>query len=269
MAAVKTVNGLALASMKTRNGLAAASVKTILGVDSAAGGGSPFGGLVSTANLVDWWPLNEASGNRAGVHAGLTLTDNNTVGSNTGNGGGTAADFEWDNGAEFLERASEAALQFGNFDWEIVLSLYLESKANPMCPISKYDVALTTQHEVYTDWTTSTDRFRLLVSHDGAAENSVSANTFGAPSTGAWYMLSYRHDSVNDLIGIAVNAGTVDTAAHVSALTPGAAPFRIGSWKHSSQRSWDGRIQRVGFWKRLLTSGERTALYNSGAGLDY
>jgi hypothetical protein len=32
-----------------------------------------------TVSLVEWWALNEDSGTRVGVHAGLNLTDNNTV----------------------------------------------------------------------------------------------------------------------------------------------------------------------------------------------
>jgi hypothetical protein len=43
---------------------------------------------------------------------------------------------------------------------------------------------------------------------------------------------------------------------------------RIGS-DPSGTRYLDGRVDNVGFWKRVLTAQDRTDLYNSGKGLDY
>ena len=36
-----------------------------------------------------------------------------------------------------------------------------------------------------------------------------------------------------------------------------------------ASRYWDGLIDEVGFWKRILTAQEKTNLYNAGAGLAY
>ena len=47
-------------------------------------------------------------------------------------------------------------------------------------------------------------------------------------------------------------------------------PFAIGVWTGAfPSGNMDGLIDEVGFWKRTLTSGERTQLYNSGNGLAY
>lgn len=50
---------------------------------SAVGIADTNGSAVPTT-LVEWWRLDELSGNRVGEHAGLTLTDNNTVLTTTG-----------------------------------------------------------------------------------------------------------------------------------------------------------------------------------------
>ncbi len=46
------------------------------------------------------------------------------------------------------------------------------------------------------------------------------------------------------------------------------AAFVLGAAGDTSQRM-DGLIDEVGVWRRILTSGERTWLYNSGAGRSY
>jgi hypothetical protein len=90
-----------------------------------------------------------------------------------------------------------------------------------------------------------------------------------APSTATWYHLVVWYDSVNNQIGIAVNDGTPVTAALTSVAPPaGGGEFQLGA---SSDQGfyWDGLIDQAGFWKRLLTSQERTDLYNGGNGLSY
>ena len=48
----------------------------------------------------------------------------------------------------------------------------------------------------------------------------------------------------------------------------GVADFRIGASPDESVYM-DGRIDEVGFWKRILTAGEKTELYQSGFGNQY
>jgi hypothetical protein len=59
--------------------------------------------------MVDMWELDEASGNAVGAHAGIILTDVNTVGAGTC-GGHAARDFERNNAAECFTTADSAPL---------------------------------------------------------------------------------------------------------------------------------------------------------------
>ena len=92
--------------------------------------------------------------------------------------------------------------------------------------------------------------------------------TFGAASMDTWYLVFAWHDATADTINIQVNDGGVDSLA-----TGGNAPanrsglFCIGTEYGSGK--FNGLIDQVGFWKRTLSSIERTRLYNDGNGLAY
>jgi hypothetical protein len=46
-------------------------------------------------------------------------------------------------------------------------------------------------------------------------------------------------------------------------------PFDLGANSAAGGLHWDGALDEWGFWARTLTSDERAALYNGGAGLAY
>jgi hypothetical protein len=233
-------------------------------VMAAQAGSSLFTGLV------EYWNFDEASGNRAGAHAGLTLTDNNSVGSATGVGGvGIAAQFN-NASSHFLQRASQASLQTGNINWALNVWVYLDSKSQSIAIGNKG--SSNTVREWFLQYVQGTDRFRFLV-YDGAGNltKNVSADAFGSPALNTWHMLTAQHNAVFNTASIHVNAATTD------ALSPGGGaagtntgPFTIGASVTPTFQYWDGRIAYVGFWKdRLLDAAARTQLYNAGAAVPY
>jgi len=91
-----------------------------------------------------------------------------------------------------------------------------------------------------------------------------SGNTF---SVGSWYHIIATYDgSETNLYVDNVNEGTDSTATFASNdfdLVFGEFYASYGS------RFWDGKIDEAQIWNRVLTSDERTALYNSASGLKY
>ena len=85
-------------------------------------------------------------------------------------------------------------------------------------------------------------------------------------SSNTWYYVVAWHDSVGNQVGISVNDSVPDTAAFTFGSFDDVGTFAIGK---ESVNYFGGTIDEVGFWKRTLTSGERTQLYNAGAGLAY
>jgi hypothetical protein len=234
---------------------------------AVAPGGGPFGGLVSVTDLVEFWRLDEASGTRVGIHAGLDLTDNNTVTSNPGIGGvGTAAQFTSPN-QEALTRADESALSTGNIDFTWIGWVYFTSLVAGGTWIAKADSNSAAATEFRLFYNNNTLQMRWDVS-DASTFGSVSATLPSPPSTGTWYFVVVEHDSVNNLITIQINNGTVYSASWSNGCWDSTKPLRFGSWRPTNQFH-DGRMQWTSFWKRILTAGEKTIHYNSGSGLDY
>jgi concanavalin A-like lectin/glucanase superfamily protein len=225
-------------------------------------------------NLISYWKLDEASGDALDAHGTNDLTETSgTIASATGKIG-NARDFESAD-TEYFEIADNADLSTGDIDFTIAAWVNLESLTNGTIA-SKYETVGNQREYLFfynaNDHVTN-NRFSFAVSSDGtgAALVTIDANNFGAPSTGTWYHVVAWHDSVSNQIGISVNAGTPDTASHSAGVFNSTTPFRLGAIFAGGGQFYqlDGLLDEVGFWKRVLTSQERTDLYNGGSGLSY
>ncbi|MBI2314953.1 hypothetical protein HYU93_02745 [Candidatus Daviesbacteria bacterium] len=218
-------------------------------------------------NLNAFWKLDEASGTRSDPVGSNNLTDNNTVTQTTGKIG-NAGQFTAAN-SEYLSVADNANLRTGDIDFTISGWFYKDSSPTTILrAVGKYNTTGNLR-EYMIDWSgSSVNRFRFIVSSDGITPVSVTANSLGAPSNSTWYFIVAWHDAAANTINIQVNNGTVDSAAHTTGIFTGAAPFTVGATGVPGEY-WDGRIDAVGLWKRVLSSSERTVLYNSGNGVEY
>lgn len=223
--------------------------------------------MALTDNLISYWKLDEVSGTRIDsvVASANDLTDNNTVtqavGKLTNAGQFTSAN------SEYLSRASNSLLQAGDIDFTIQAWVYGDTFISVPMLVTKDNDATNREYALFYD--TSAARFAFGVYTSGGTLRQVTATAFGAASINTWYHLIAWHDAAADTVNIAVNDTTPASAATTAALqAAGAAEFRISS-RQRDARYWNGRIDAVGFWKRVLTSGERTQLYNAGNGFEY
>lgn len=218
--------------------------------------------------LVGWWELSEASGTRADSTANnLDLTDNATVTQAVGVGGvGNAAQFTAAN-SEYLSRASEASLVMGDTDFTVAAWVYLDSKSADMYAVQK--AGNDGIYEYVIDYNQSTDRFRFWAYTATPTEQPiVSANDFGAVSTGTWYLVIAWNNQTGDTVNICVNNGTVTSAAKGSnVFITSTKIFQIGAAVGAGY--FNGRIAKAGLWTKVLSADERTELYNAGAGATY
>lgn len=214
------------------------------------------------------WNLDEASGTRADSVGSSDLTDNNTVGSASGKFG-NAADFE-DGSSEYLSRADNAALSMGDVDFVLRCWVQLESKTDIRSLICKWDTGAN-QREYFLIYRQADDRFELSISASGGGTDaSVQASNFGSPSTATWYLIHAWHDSVNNQIGIAVNAGTANTASYSGGVLNGTSDFCLGSLTPSGALFHDGLLDDVVVLKGyILDATERTEDYNGGTGVAF
>jgi hypothetical protein len=210
-------------------------------------------------NLVAHWQLEEASSTRFDSHGSNHLTDNNTVGQAAGKLG-NAASFVASN-EESLSIADNAALSMADIDFTIAGWVYFDML--DFCGVAgKWEAGPQLEYLVYYDGS----NLRFCVSANGSTPTSI-ANSQTISAT-TWYFFVGWHDSVANTINISVNNNTPASLSHSTGVFDGTAPFELG--RNDEGASWlNGRLDSVSIWKRVLTSAERTQLYNSGNGLDY
>lgn len=215
----------------------------------------PYRFATSTLNngIVSYWKMDEASGTRidAVTATGNDLSDNNTVTSNTGIIS-NAGQFTRAN-SEYLSHIDNASLSVNGTDFTVAVWVYMDTEPADNAIISKWGAG-GNEYQMY--YSQALDRFRF------ATTATVTANNFGAVTTGTWYLIIGWNTSTAAFIS--VNNTTADSvvAGYPAA---GTSDFLMGNIG-GSFNYWNGRLDEVGFWKRVLTADERTELYNSGAG---
>lgn len=181
---------------------------------------------------------------------------------------GMAADFEAGT-SKYLSRADNASISTGDIDFTWAGWVQFESAPGAADSRTVLGKWAANQQEYILNWEQSDDRFHFYVSNDGSAAVTVAADTFGAPTTATWYFIACWHDSVNNVIGISVNGGAADTAAHTTGVRDGTAALEFGRNGVSTASFHDGLEQCWGFWKSALSTDQITTVYNGGVPLAY
>jgi len=225
--------------------------------------------MALTDNLVSVWELKEASGNALDSFGSNTLTETSgTIAAASGKILG-ARDFEA-NDTEWFAAGSNTILRPGDADFTISAWVNVESLTTGRSIAGKY---LTTgdQREYRLHAGSNGFRNTLRFSVSAAGTSTITTQDWsGTATTATWYFVVAWHDAANNQIGISVNNGSAETTAHSTGVFQGTGTFAIGAEDGSGGNApYDGLIEQVAFWNRVLTSGERTTLYNSGAGLAY
>jgi hypothetical protein len=216
-----------------------------------------------TDNLISYWKLDEASGNALDAHGSNTLTETSgTIDAGTGKING-ARDFEAGD-SEYFSIADNADLSVGDEDFTITAWINPESNHDGVV-VSKYGASGAFSYRIQT--VNVGTNIAARVSGNGTSSTLITATDFGTYSTGTWYFVVLWHDAAANQLGISVN-DVATTASYSSGIFDSTADFRIGALGNATL-FFDGLIDEVGFWKRVLTSGERTQLYNAGSGLAY
>lgn len=233
------------------------------------GVGSSVAASTLLTSLVSWWSLDEASGSRADSHGSNTLTDNNTVTQATGKVS-NAGQFTYAN-SEWLSKATPTGVNGGNTDWTIQAWVYADSFSGgsdkfPGIVILGGAGLLGAGDNDYLLVHDNGDTFEFF-SSNGSSFSLVSATNFGAASTATWYHIIAWHDSAVGSLNIKINDGTTDTNSSINTPSHQASADNLQIGRYDVH--WDGRIDEVAFWSRVLTASEITELYNSGSGIAY
>lgn len=239
-----------------------------------SGGGAAALGLKT--NLIAWWELDEASGNRADSHTNaLTLTDVNTVTSNTGVGGvGTAALFASPN-TEYLFRADGTEISMGDLDFTIAGWFYLTADPGADAWVFCKGPAVSLPTVAYGLVFNNTNNLMRFSVGNGTTSGSITATTVGTPADATWYFFCAQHDSVANTIHLQINTTAQTPVSYAGGSYDEGEILTLGRQGALAVNYWHGRMAKIAIWKSaagaggVLSAAQITALYNGGAGLSY
>jgi hypothetical protein len=220
-------------------------------------------------SLVAVWELEEASSGRNDSFGDNVLSSANGTSRSAGKVG-FAADFERSS-SQFLLADNSVPLQMGDIDFTIAAWVKLESKAGSMSIVAK-DVNSPANSRDYTlDFDFASLMFRFYINGGGAADLIVSSADVFDPALATWFFLVAWHNAAADTLNLQINDGTPNSHTTNGAVPQTSnAPFYVGARAYFGfEDFFDGLIDQVMVWKRVLTSDERTALYNGGNGVSY
>jgi len=208
-----------------------------------------------TTGLVSYWKLDEASGTRVDSVGTNHLTPTNAPVGAPGKIG-NACDFEADS-LQYVSHADPTPL--GDEDFTYTIWFKREALLRQVVLIGK-DVAATRAYwlEISAGGT--------CTFYFGAAAVSLFF-AFDGNNTN-WNFLVIWHNATANTLNGQINNGAVNSVGTGGVFpTPTVSAVRIGAREYPGFEDYfDGLIDEVGLWRRVLPAQERTDLWNGGAG---
>jgi hypothetical protein len=213
--------------------------------------------------LIHYWSMDETSGNRVDSVGDLDLAPINSPGYTAGKVG-NACDMEADS-TQYLDAGTTLDLR-GTFS----LVLWFKEES----------VASAYAHTIFTTGGSSgggglvlaiqTNHVVMAVLHKGDDTTNVWLDGFSA-DIGNWVLVAVTHNADSKAlvlyIGSGGSCGVADSDTYAFTSTTPVVNVQIGNG--TGWETWDGLIDEVGLWSRILTADEITWLYNSGSGRSY
>ena len=217
-------------------------------------------------NLVAWWSLDEASGNRADSHtSSYTLTQTGAVGSTTGKVGNAATGFSSSN---YLSNSNSAFNPSGSF--YVAGWVRFTNVTTSQTVIGKY--ATTTNNRGWLVYLGGSDsKMVLQVSSNGAAATVAAVASTSTITANTWTFVEAYYNHAASQIGIAVNGEAFSTVSFTGPIFASTAPLICGLINTSSPTliATTGSFDEILIMSRVPTSAERAELYAAGAGISY
>lgn len=210
-----------------------------------------------------YFELNEVSGNRTDIHAATVFTPTTSLGSAAGVIG-LATESSTTN-----EKLVQNPINGGwlGLDSSRTISLWVRpgfSGANRYA----FNAAGGTTGDTWGVATTAAGEIQFWLRSTGSPYYIAETSGLGATS-GQWYHILGEWDEPNHIVRVTVdNSNTGSAAGPPGPYSQVAALAWIGGYQVATN-DWIGRVDELGWWSRLLTADEKTALYGGGAGLPY
>lgn len=224
-------------------------------------------------NLIAWWKMNEASGNRSDLVGSHTLTDVNTVGSATGkidNG----ADFELSNSEYMYNTSTDFHITGAN---PFSISLWFKAESLPGSGTTGVFISNKKNNNSVGDCfkmmiSSSTDGNEIFCQTWASGGGFLTLDTGVAVSTGTWYHLVFVKANASDwkvYVNNSLVAQSTSTRSNSSTALNGISIGAEDQEASGVSQYFDGVIDELGIWTKALDTTEIAQLYNSGTGITY
>lgn len=224
-----------------------------------AGGNSLNNGLVS------YWNTDQASGaDRTDAISAITMTDN---------GGNVTQATGKVNFAGSFTRASNTFLTHND-------TALLNPSTSFTWAFWMYPATFNVAQTMISKWSgTNNSAQYLFIMIDNSGHSPEFAISDGTNlklidsavnmSANTWYLVVGWYDSVAQTVNIQVSPdggslGAVESAAATTGINAtGGKPLRFGTDQAGANDSYNGRLDSIGFWNRVLTTAERADLFTN------
>ena len=232
-----------------------------------------------TTGLIEYYAHDEASGTRAGSHAGITLTDNNTVGSTTGVQS-NASVFVAAN-SEYLSTA-DTTINAGTGDLTVAGWVYPSSSLTALTSGGRVwqrrgtgavGTVVGFSFCLYRPGAGSDVAIPNTIIDDGAGKSiNATATSDVVGTNNSWIFIVYEWDAANDTLKVWADNTLIQTytgSTGIGSISNNSRAFTFGASDDTPTQYFDGRIDEVSIWSRKLSADEQSFLYNGGAGVTY
>jgi hypothetical protein len=216
--------------------------------------------------LVAYWPLNETatSGDVTAKDEsgrGNDLASNNSVLSAAGKIG-NARDFVSAN-TEWLSRASNADLTFGNGDWTVSAWIWQATRSTSAGMIIGKDESGQREFNVFV--APANNAANVRIEYPGVS-GSQQCDVTGVMVDSTWHFVAVR--KLGTTVTLRVDT-TTNSFTNANTFNTGTSPFNVGRRSFTGFLNYfNGRIDEVAKWSRGLSNAELDELYNSGNGIN-
>ena len=205
-----------------------------------------------------WFSFDEASGNILDSSGnGYTHTEQNGVSRTAGKVSGCST-FNGTN--DYYNRSG------GTYPWDSSTDFTIAAWVRPRSSSRISIISTTNNIQGINLELNATYDPRINVYAGGWRRINLGINTF---SFNTWHCIIAWLDQAGRIVYISGDNGTpASTSTFTTPTVATSAQCSIGGY-NGSQYFWNGEIDELAIWNRILTADERTEYYNSGNGIGY
>lgn len=169
---------------------------------------------------------------------------------------------------QYLEGPTGGDLALGNSDWTIAGWFWNDTLSGGAMVAKDEDGGGNRSFGIFDNGGGGGGKLDVDTHRSDGQTSTLLSATGVAVNT--WNMFVVWYDATAQTINLSLNNATPVSASTGGAIQTGAAKFCVGGRSYSTSHApFDGRLQNIGVWTKILSESERSRLWNHGDGRFY